>query len=62
MRRDCTAQFLHYREICRLVWNLGFFGNPNLPNINLATEIEFGNSGTEFGDSEEISVNLGLPT
>ncbi len=30
MKRDCTQLFLHYREIVRVVWNLGFWPNPEL--------------------------------
>lgn len=30
MRLECTELFLHYREITRLVWNLGFLPNPKL--------------------------------
>lgn len=30
MRQDCTELFILYREIARLVWNLGFWPNPKL--------------------------------
>jgi hypothetical protein len=30
MRLECTEIFVHYREIARLVWNLGFLPNPKL--------------------------------
>ncbi len=30
MKVDSTQLFLHYREIARLVWNLGFLPNPKL--------------------------------
>jgi hypothetical protein len=30
MRKECTELFLHYREVARLVWNLGFWPNPAL--------------------------------
>jgi hypothetical protein len=30
MREDCTQLFLRYREIARLVWNLGFWPDPEL--------------------------------
>jgi len=30
MKEDCTELFLRYREIARLVWNLGFWPDPEL--------------------------------
>jgi len=30
VNRNCTDLFLHYREIARLVWNLGFWPHPEL--------------------------------
>ena len=33
MREDCTQLFLRYREIARLVWNLGFWPDPELRAI-----------------------------
>lgn len=30
MKQECTELFLHYREVARLVWNLGFRHNPKL--------------------------------
>jgi hypothetical protein len=30
MKQECTQLFLSYREIARLVWNLGFLPNPAL--------------------------------
>jgi hypothetical protein len=30
MKRECTELFLRYREIARIIWNLGFWPNPNL--------------------------------
>jgi hypothetical protein len=30
MKRECTELFVHYREIVRLVWNLGFCSSPSL--------------------------------
>jgi hypothetical protein len=29
-KRDCTQLFIQYREIARVVWNLGFWPNPAL--------------------------------
>src|SRR5690348_3352728 len=34
MKRDCTDIFLKYREIARLVWNAGFWTNPQLWDWN----------------------------
>jgi len=39
MTQDCTALFLHYRETCRIVWNLGFCKNPHIRKLN--TEYDF---------------------
>jgi hypothetical protein len=30
MKTDCTELFFRYREIARLVWNLGFWVEPKL--------------------------------
>ncbi len=30
MKHECTELFLHYRDVARLVWNLGFWQNPKL--------------------------------
>ena len=30
MRTECTELFFHYREVARLVWNLGFWQKPAL--------------------------------
>ncbi|MGJ5821001.1 hypothetical protein [Paludibaculum fermentans] len=30
MMRECTDLFLRYREVARLIWNLGFWPNPDL--------------------------------
>ena len=30
MTKDCTELFAHFREIARVVWNLGFWANPEL--------------------------------
>lgn len=30
MKKDCTHVFLHFRELARLVWNLGVWPNPVL--------------------------------
>jgi hypothetical protein len=30
MKKECTNLFLHYREVARLVWNLGLWPNPAL--------------------------------
>jgi len=30
MTKECTEVFIHYREIARLLWNLGFWPNPEL--------------------------------
>ena len=30
MKTECTELFIHYREIARLVWNLGFYAKPEL--------------------------------
>jgi hypothetical protein len=32
--QECTELFLHYREIARLIWNLGFRSNPKLGDWN----------------------------
>jgi len=41
MMEDCTELFLHYREICRLVWNIGFCGGPRLRKVDADDEIAF---------------------
>src|SRR5438477_2403022 len=33
MKQDCTEFFLQYREVARLVWNLGFWPQPRLREI-----------------------------
>jgi hypothetical protein len=33
MREDCTQLFLRYREVARLVWNLGFWPDPELREV-----------------------------
>jgi hypothetical protein len=33
VKRECTEIFLRYREICRVVWNLGFWPFPELREI-----------------------------
>jgi len=33
MRRDFTQRFIQYRETARLIWNLGFWPNPDLREV-----------------------------
>jgi hypothetical protein len=41
MREDCTELFLRYREIARLVWNLGFWPDPELREIECVLAFEY---------------------
>jgi hypothetical protein len=40
MKEDCTELFLRYREIARLVWNLGFWPDPHLRDVDFVLAYE----------------------
>jgi hypothetical protein len=40
MREDCTQLFLRYREAARLVWNLGFWPDPELREVGCVLAFE----------------------
>jgi len=40
MKRDCTELFLRYRDICCLVWNLGFWPDPDMRTMDCLLAFE----------------------